>query len=104
MEKTPDIRSADYWFKIVEFLKQNWAVIEKGGNGYTVYFFDDRARIFDKLDFGSIPDAENALKRNGFDRYEKDKDAQELIAKPERPFELMDHTNGAIYSSGRFWH
>ena len=28
-DKTVEIRSRDYWFKIVEFLQQNWALIDE---------------------------------------------------------------------------
>jgi len=27
-DKPVEIRSRDYWFKIVEFLQQNWALID----------------------------------------------------------------------------
>jgi hypothetical protein len=28
-DETAEIRSHDYWFKIVEFLQQNWALIDE---------------------------------------------------------------------------
>ncbi len=104
MEKLPNITSTDYWFKVVEFLQQNWAVIEENDVGCHVYFFNDLAGIFDKLDFSSRFEAENGLRRNGFDRYDEDEEAQKFIGKPEPHFELSTHPNGPIYSSGRFWH
>jgi hypothetical protein len=103
MEQSPNITNTDYWFKVVEFLQQNWGVIEVTASGCTVYFFGDTAGIFDKIGFSSISDAEAALKRNGFSRYEDDKKAQELIAKPTPPFRMQPHPNGPIYSSGRYW-
>lgn len=103
MEEAFNISSTDYWFKIVEFLQQNWAVIEQNNSGCTVFFFGDTADVFDQLDFPSISDAEAALKRNGFARYDEDKNAQEYIARPKPPFRRQPHPNGAIYSSGRYW-
>jgi hypothetical protein len=100
-----EIRSRDYWFKIVEFLQQNWALIDQDANGpgCTVYFFGDTAGVFDRLRFPSVAEAEVALLRNGFKRYATDPKAQEFIAKPEPPFWESRHPNGAIYSSGRYW-
>lgn len=103
MEQVPNIRNTDYWFKVVEFLQQNWGVIEATESGCTVFFFGDTAGIFDQIDFGSISDAEAALKRNDFSRYDEDKKAQEFIAKPEPPFRIQPHPNGLIYSSGKYW-
>ena len=52
-------QSEQYWYKVVEFLQQNWAVIEPvpGSRNCVVYFFDDRSRIFDQLRFSSEADA-----------------------------------------------
>lgn len=97
--------SQDYWFKIVEFLQQNWAVIEPSEAGTcTVYFFGDTSGVFDEMDFDNAEAAETALRRNGFKCFDEDADAQEFIAKPQGPFERRPHPNGPIYSSGRFWH
>ncbi|NLZ17703.1 MAG: hypothetical protein GX087_08245 [Desulfobulbaceae bacterium] len=103
MKQVPDITNTDYWFKVVDFLQQNWGVIEPSESGCTVYFFEDTSGIFDQLNFSSISDAKAALKRNGFSRFEEDKEAQEVIAKPEQPFRMQAHPNGFIYSSGRYW-
>jgi hypothetical protein len=105
-DKTVEIRSRDYWFKIVEFLQQNWALIDEdttGGTGCTVFFVGDTAGVFDRLRFASVVDAEVALLRNGFKRYDTDEKAREFIAKPEPPFWESRHPNGPIYSSGRYW-
>lgn len=100
----PDISSEDYWFKVVDFLQHNWAVIQPTENdGCRVHFFGDTAGIFDAIDFANSGSAESALKRNGFKRYAEDSEAQQFIAKPRVPFEMRDHPNGPIYSSGRFW-
>jgi len=99
-----NFKSTDYWFKIVEFLQQNWAVIEPNdSDACRVYFFGDTSGVFDQLDFESIEEAEKALIRNGFRKYDDDKKAQEFIAKPHPPFRKPPHPNGPIYSSGKFW-
>ena len=66
MDDELNLKSTDYWFKIVEFLQQNWGVIEITNSGCTVYFFGDTAGVFDQLDFHSIQEAEYALRRNGW--------------------------------------
>ena len=102
--ETPvEIRSRDYWFKIVEFLQQNWALIDENPDGCTVFFFGDTSGVFDRLSFPSVAEAEAALRRNGFDRFSADKKAQEFIAIPQPPFHERPHPNGPIYSSGKFW-
>ncbi len=34
-----EIRSRDYWFKIVDFLQQNWALIDKTSEACTVFSY-----------------------------------------------------------------
>ena len=99
-----NFQNTDYWFKMVEFLQQNWAVIESNESGACiVYFFGDTVGVFDQLDFESVADAKDALIRNGFRRYDDDKKAQEFISKPQPPFRKHPHSNEPIYSSGKFW-
>lgn len=100
-----EISSRKYWFKIVEFLQQNWALIDEDalGAGCTVFFFGDTSGVFDRLLFPSVAEAEVALLRNGFKLYDTDPKAQAFIGKPEPPFWESRHPNGAIYSSGRYW-
>jgi hypothetical protein len=98
-----EIKSREYWFKIVEFSQQNWALIDQSDEGIVVWFFGDTSGVFDKLLFASISDAERALRRNGFRKYADDPEAHEHIARPEPPFRLRSHPNGPIYSSGRYW-
>ena len=104
-ETIVEIQNRDYWFKIVEFLQQNWALIDEStdGKGCTVFFFGDTSGVFDRLHFSSVAEAEQALRRNGFARFAEDKKAQEFIAVPQPPFYEHPHPNGPIYSSGRFW-
>lgn len=100
-----EIRSRDYWFKIVEFLQQNWALIDEttDGKGCTVFFFSDTSGVFDRLLFSSIAEAEKALRRNGFAKYTDDEKTQEFIGIPSPPFHEHPHPNGPIYSSGKYW-
>jgi len=106
---TVEIRSRDYWFKIVDFLQQNWALIDETPDSCVVFFFGDDSGVtddsgvFDKLAFSSTAEAETALCRNGFGRFAEDKEAQGFIAVPQPPFHERAHPNGPIYSSGRFW-
>ena len=99
-----EIRSRDYWFKIVEFLQQNWALIDEAPDrpACTVFFFGDTSGVFDRLSFSSVAEAEAALRRNGFKRFTQDKKAQEFVAVPKPPFHEWLHPNGPIYSSGSF--
>ena len=99
-----EISNEVYWYKIVEFLQQNWAVIEPEDSGFKVLFFDDAGGIFDAIEFDSLEDAETALKRNGFGNYSEDQEAQDFIAKPKAPLHAGPHLNNPIYSSGRFWY
>lgn len=98
-------QSESYWYKVVEFLQQNWAVIEPvpGSHHCVVHFFDDGSRVFDQLRFLSEADAIAALQYNGFQRFGSDDFSRDLLAKPKPPFQAGPHINGRIYSSGRFW-
>ena len=103
-EEPVEIQSRDFWFKIVEMLQQNWALIEDDPEGaVTVYFIHDASGVFDEMNFGSREDAASALRLNGFGRYEEDEEAQEFIAPPPPPIRRDEHPNGPIYSSGCFW-
>lgn len=103
-EKTVvSIQSQDFWFKIVDFLQQNWALIDPDSQGYTVWFMSDTSGVFDQLRFASIEDATTALRLNGFRRFEDDSEAAGFLALPKPPFIRSNHPNGSIYSSGRFW-
>jgi len=101
-----DIGSRDFWFKVVEMLQQNWALIEpnSSGEGVVIYFIGDTSGVFDLMTFPSLTEAEIGLRRNGFSRFSEDKEAQKFIALPKPPFWQSQHPNGPIYSSGRYWH
>ncbi len=99
-----EISSRDYWFKVVEFLQQNWALIDSNSDGTcTVFFIGDSSGVFDRLSFSSDTEAKKALKRNGFASFTDDKEAQNFISVPKPPFKGWQHPNGLIYSSGKFW-
>jgi hypothetical protein len=99
------IETRDFWFKVVEMLQQNWALIDcdPEGTGRTVFFIDDASGVFDRMHFASEGDAIEGLRRNGFARYAASPEAQRFIAAPEPPFHEGRHPSGPIYSSGRFW-
>ena len=40
------IASRDFWFKIVEFLQQNWALIDQSADAVTVWFLNDGGGVF----------------------------------------------------------
>lgn len=104
MKEIIEIKSRDYWFKVVEMLQQNWALIDETNNGgFKVYFIGDTSGVFDEMVFQSYDEASTTLKRNGFALYSEDKKAQEFIVPPKPPFYHSSHPNGPIYSSGRFW-
>ena len=97
------IKSRDYWFKIVEFLQQNWALVDPHERGMIVWFIGDTSGVFDEMLFSSEEEAEGALTRNGFRRFAHDLEAQSFLRPPEPPFVRRPHPNGPIYSSGGFW-
>ena len=99
-----EISSRDYWVKIVEFLQQNWALIEPASQGRViVYFISDTSRIFDQISFDSADEAEIALIRNRFQKFNNSPEVENFLRAPVSPFVQGHHPNGPIYSSGRFW-
>jgi hypothetical protein len=94
----------DFWVKVVEFLQQNWAVIERqAAGGVRVHFVGDTSGVFDEISFPSAEQAADALRRNGFSRHANSLDLQSFLRPPSAPFHRRPHPNGPIYSSGRFW-
>lgn len=100
-----DISSRDFWFKIVDFLQQNWALVEKDARSEAciINFIHDGSGIFDQIQYPTMEKAEKALRRNGFEQYAKDPKARDFILPPRPPYFRDKHPNGNIYSSGRFW-
>lgn len=103
MNEEVPIQSRDYWFKVVDMLQQNWALIEAARDGVSVYFFGDTSGVFDEMRFPSIDVASQGLQRNGFRRFADDARASTFLRCPEPPFTRHPHPSGPIYSSGRFW-
>jgi hypothetical protein len=104
MKDSVEIKSRDYWFKIIEMLQQNWALVDSLPDGScNVFFVSDTSGVFDEIRFDSIGEATTSLRRNGFTKYADDKKAQEFIGLPKPPFYRKEHPNGPIYSSGRYW-
>lgn len=98
------INSTNYWFKIVEFLQTNWALIEESEDGKaTVTFIDDTSGAFDEIVFPSLEQAVDELMENGFDMYSEATQVHKFLNPPMPPFTVVSHINGPIYSSGRFW-
>lgn len=102
-EESVEIRSSDYWFKIVDFLQQNWALIDDANGSVRVRFVSDASGVFDELEFRSMNEATDALQYNGFGRLAEDERAKGFLRPPQQPFRRRAHPNGSIYSSGRFW-
>ena len=106
MSETVDIRSRDYWVKVVGMLEQNWALVDTGDSqsaGVRVFFVGDTSGVFDEMSFPSSEEATRALQKNGFSRYAEDSRLQVFIVPPAPPFRRSRHPNGAIYSSGQYW-
>ena len=97
------IESRDYWFKVVEMLQQNWALIDDAGGSVTAFFVSDTGGVFDQLSFDSVDAARASLSENGFQRFAEDPKAASFLSPPNPPFSRRPHPNGPIYSSGRFW-
>ena len=72
MSDTVSIESRDYWFKVIEMLQQNWALIDAVEDGVTVYFVSDTSGVFDQISFDSVDDAKASLSENGFRRFDDD--------------------------------
>ena len=53
MEDEIKIKSNEFWVKIVDFLQQNWALIEVEEN-VKVWFIHDGSGVFDSLDFENV--------------------------------------------------
>ena len=106
MESSVEIKSRDYWIKVVGMLQQNWALIEANATGgVTIFFISDTSMVFDDIDFPDSMHAELALFDNGFERCDEmdDCNLEEYLQRPSPPFVRGKHPNGRIYSSGRYW-
>ncbi len=100
-----DIKSRDYWEKVLENHQTNWALVENGPARTTVFFMHELSGVFDRLTFPSRIEAEAGLYANGFRRPEIPPGWPKAHppGAPQPPFFEDSHPNGPIYSSGRFW-
>ena len=98
-----DVETSSFWFKIVDFLQHNWAVILPREAGVEVVFFGDTSYIFDRMVFAEPEGAAKALRRNGFALFDHDKEAQSFITKPAALLKDERMYHRPIYSSGEFW-
>lgn len=107
MNEEIKIDNDDYWYKVVGFLQENWALIEKKNDKYVVYFlmsdYRKLTKVFDQIAFETSEEAQKSLLFNGFRLYSKDDEFQKIAGPPVKPFIVGEHPNGKIYSSGRFW-
>ena len=98
------ISCTDFWFKMVEMLQQNWALIDSlPTGGVVVYFVHDLSGVFDRLTYPSVEQAQAALIHNGFRRFTNHPEFHHFLTPPPPPYTRRNHPNGPIYSSGRFW-
>lgn len=98
------IIGAEYWFKVVEMLQQNWALLQPKGSGATVWFVDDESGVFDQLEFSSSASASRALRMNGFRSLENARATDSILPiAPLPPYRTCSHPSGPIYSSGQYW-
>lgn len=104
MSSSVDLKTTDFWVKVVGMLQQNWALIEEGpGKAVSVHFISDTCGVCDEIAFPSTEGATEALVRNGFKRFAEHPDLQSFLRSPSAPFHRSEHPNGPIYSSGRYW-
>lgn len=96
-----ELKSEIFWVKIVDFLQQNWALIEVTDNKVIVFFIQDSSVIFDRIEFKTIEDAENGLFKNGFKLYlDENENFLDFIVPPKKPY---GESTRPIYSSGQYW-
>ena len=97
-----EIANRDYWFKVVDMLQQNWALLDstKVGMRCIVFFISDRSGVFDQMEFDDTAEAERQLRVNGFVRFVENEEAGSFSAPPPAPFHRSSHPSGPIYSSG----
>ena len=96
--------ASDPWFKVVDCLQQNWAVIIERANDALVVFYGDGCGVFDEISYIDTRNAETALLLNGFNKYNSQPaQTHDVVPKPDGIFRYSPHPNGRIYSEGRFW-
>jgi hypothetical protein len=94
--------SRDYWFKIVEFLQQNWALVYPHEREAIACSSEIPRASSIRLSSRRLR-KRSGLTRNGIRRFADDPKAQTFLLPPEPPFTRWARPNDPIYSSGRFW-
>ena len=103
-DDSKEVPSDRLWFKVVEFLQTNWAIIDDQSNGRVrVLLINDNSGVFDAMSFESLEEAVSGLVDSGFDLWAKNLEVQEFLIPPLQPFKYDAHPNGRIYSDGKFW-
>jgi hypothetical protein len=99
-----DLRTDDFWVKVVDVLVHNWAVVRPtSSSAPELVFFDNRSRVFDTMRFADVDEAIAGLRRNGFEPYDEIGGFRKILPKPRPPF-IMERGNfRPVYSSGEYW-
>src|SRR4051812_40398808 len=61
MMEIVQIESRDYWFQVIEYPIQHWALIDPADSGVVIWFFSGTGSVFDQLNFTSKVAATEAL-------------------------------------------
>jgi hypothetical protein len=86
MDKDREPLVEDFWFKVVDFLQTNWAIVERVKEGISVIFIQDASGVFDQLNLIDRHEAERQLRLNGFRHFVEEQRAQEFL-KPPSPLQ-----------------
>jgi hypothetical protein len=93
----------NYWFKIVEFLPTNWALIEEHSDSKaTVSFINDTSGTFDEITYDTLQQAVNEVMDNGFNLYSQAPYVHRFLKPLTLPSKPVQHINDVIPSNGHF--
>jgi len=114
------ITSNDWWVKVLGMLQHNWALIDGSNGSFTAYFFHDegfakgiprgftliqvrnRCAVIDSLEFRTLDEAKEALRRNGFERLEDNPGPWDGYQPYGNFYDARDIEDG-IYSKAGYW-
>lgn len=115
-----EVVSKDWWFKVISMCCHNWALVERRGEGATVFFFHDfghtkgvvssyrhaqligRSAVVDSLEFSTLDQALLELDLNGFKRLEEYPGPWDGMEPVGHFFDARDSEEG-IYSRSSRW-
>lgn len=115
-----EIESKDWWFKVISMCCHNWALIERQGEGATVFFFHDlghtkggvkgyrhaqlmgRSAVVDSLEFSTLDQALLELDLNGFKRLEEHPGPWDGMEPAGHFFDARGSEKGVYSRSGRW--